>query len=365
MTFFYPAPAVFRSRTRQAVLPALLSIALAAIGPMPAGAAPSSQATPEVSALVQEAPLRQGTLAQTETALGQVITATDKALAVAFQRNVQVLQVRVRAGEKVRRGQALITVQGAPGSDLTYVQALTGVRFATADLRRVQQLAGQQLATQAQVNAARKTLADAQAQLAAARAQGLGGGVQTITAPFDAIVLAVHTSPGAQVNAGSDALMLAPAGGIQAVVGVTPDVASALHAGQAVRVSAVFDADQSTSATVLAVGGVVDAQSHLVNVTLALPGQASGWMPGLAVQASMQLHPWHGWIVPRQAVLRDASGQAYVFQDDQGKARRVNVTVEIDQAEHSGIAGDLLANRPLVVLGNYELSNGMALRVAK
>ncbi len=365
MTFSPPVSMSQPRRVRHAALPAVLSIVLTIIGPMPASAEPSPLGAPVISALVHEAPLRQGSLAQTETALGQVITATDKSLAVAFQRNVQVLQVRVRAGETVRRGQALITVQGAPGSNLAYVQATTGVRFATSDLKRIEQLAGQQLATQAQVNAARKTLADAQAQLAAARAQGLGGGVQTITAPFDGIVLAVHASPGAQIGAGSDALMLAPAGGLQAVVGVTPDVASALHAGQAVRVSAVFDGDHSTSATVLAIGGVVDAQSHLVNVTLALPAQASGWMPGLAVQASMQLHPWRGWVVPRQAVLRDASGQAYVFQDDRGKARRVNVTVEIDQAEHTGIAGDLLANRPLVVLGNYEISNGMALRVAK
>ena len=76
----------------------------------------------------------------------------------------------------------------------------------------------------------------------------------------------------------------------------------------------------------------------------------------------MPLQSWAGWVVPRQAVLQDPSGQAYVFQDDHGLARRVNVRIEADQGERSAISGPLRASLPLVVLGNYEVHDGMALR---
>ena len=344
------------------LLPLLfLGLTLAAAVPGRAHA----ETAPTVSVLAQVAPLRQGQLAQTVHALGSVTTASSRTLAIAFPRQVQVRQVLVRTGQRVKQGQPLLTVQTAPGADLAYTQAQNAVRYAQADLQRVQQLAMQQLATETQVNAARKTLADAQAQLAAARQQGLGRGAHRTTAPFAGVVTAVQTTPGALLAAGSAALTLAPSAGLQAVVGVTPEVAAALVAGQPARLQPVFDPDKTDAATVLAIAGVVDPQSHLVNVTLALSPQAAGLLPGLAVQAQMDLRHWQGWVVPRQAVLRDASGQAYVFQDDHGKAQRVNVKIELDQAERTGISGPLNPGLPLVVLGNDELRPGMALRVAQ
>ena len=338
----------------------LLGLMLAAVVPGHVHA----MAAPAVSALVQVAPLRQGRLAQTVHALGSVTTASSQNLVIAFPRPVQVRRVLVRMGQRVKQGQPLLTVQTAPGADLAYTQARNAVRYAQADLRRVQQLAAQQLATEMQVNAARKTLADAQAQLAAAQRQGMGRGAHQTTAPFAGVVTAVQTTPGALLAAGSAALTLAPSAGLQAVVGVTPEVAAALVAGQPARLQPVFDPDKTNAATVLSIAGVVDPQSHLVNVTLALSPRATGLLPGLAVQAQMDLRQWQGWVVPREAVLRDASGQAYVFQDDHGKAQRVNVKIELDQAERTGISGPLHPGLPLVVLGNYELRPGMALRVA-
>jgi RND family efflux transporter MFP subunit len=342
---------------------ALAFIALALIGLTQPQA--GAQTTADVSAQVQVAPLRQGPLAQTVHALGSVTTASSQTLAIAFPRQVQVRQVLVRIGQRVKRGQPLLTVQTAPGADLAYTLARNAVRYAQADLLRVQQLATQQLATETQVNAARKTLADAQAQLAAAQQQGMGSGAHQTTAPFAGVVTAVQTTPGALLAAGSAALTLAPSADLQAVVGVTPEAAATLVAGQPASLQPVFDPDKTAAATVLSIAGVVDPLSHLVNVTLALSPQAAGLLPGLAVQAQMDLRHWQGWVVPREAVLRDASGQAYVFQDDHGKAQRVNVKVELDQAEHTGISGPLNPSLPLVVLGNYELRPGMALRVAK
>jgi RND family efflux transporter MFP subunit len=345
---------------RATIAAALLAVLATAFGAARA-------ADPQPTALVRVAPLRQGELSVDVDAYGHVELAASRSVVVSFPRPVRVTAVDVRVGQRVHRGQPLLRCAAAPGSDLAWRQARAALRQARAALARSRRLAAQQLASQAEVDAARRALADARAQLDAARAQQLDVKVQIVRAEFDGVVEAVAVAPGAQLGAGTEALRLAPGTALQAVVGVSPEVAAQLRAGQPARVDAVFDASAATTARVAQVAGALDARSRLVDVTLELPqpAAAAAWLPGAAVQAAFALQPWHGWVVPRQAVLRDARGQAYVFQDDHGRARRVDVALQRDSAEASGISGPLDAKLPLVVLGNYELADGMALRVQR
>ena len=327
-------------------------------------AAASARADAAVSALVRVQALQRGELLHSVHAVGTVQTASGRTLQVSFARPVMVREVLVRAGQRVRRGEPLLVVAAAPAARAAYLQARDALHFARADLRRVRELAKQQLATRSQLDAARKAVADARAALAAATAQGLGRVVQRVDAPFDGVIDAVAAAPGAQLAAGATALRLAPSADLQAVVGVDPRDALRLHPGTTARLQAVFDPAEHTRATVLSVAGRVDPATGRVDVALALPATAHWLLPGLAVQAAMPLRAWRGWVVPRQSVLRDAQGRAYVFQDDHGRARRVDVDVEADEGERSAISGPLQASLPLVVLGNYELHDGMALRTA-
>ena len=307
--------------TRHPLIPAaaLLAGTLGAVAPALADPAPS--------ALVRTAALQRGVLTRHATAVGTVRTASGGTLSVDFARPVRVLRVLVRPGQGVRRGQALLEVGNAPAADAAYAQAREALRFAKAELGRLLQLQRQQLATQSQVDAARRNLADARATLAAQQAQGLDQARQIVRAPFDGLVQSLQATPGLQLAAGVVALSLAPHAGLQAVVGVDPRQAAELAPGTVARLASVFD-------------------------------------PTRSVQATLPLHSWKGWLVPRQAVLRDADGQAYVFQDDHGHARRVSVRVRGDEGERSAISGPLRPSLPLVVLGNYELKDGMALRTS-
>ncbi len=333
---------------------AALAVAAAICHPAFADTAPS--------ALVRTAALQRGTLTQSLDAVGTVRTASGGTLSVDFARPVRVRRVLVRAGQSVHRGQALLEVDNTASGDAAYAQAREALRFAKAELQRQLRLQQQQLATQSQVDAARRSLADARATLAAQQAQGMGRAQEMLRAPFDGVVQVVQATSGMRLAASATALSLAPREGLQAVVGVDPRDASELRPGTAARLRSVFDPEQSVKATVLDVAGRVDPASGRVEVRLAL-GAAPRWLlPGLAVQARLPLHAWSGWLVPRQAVLRNADGQAYVFQDDHGHARRVTVQVQGNQGERSAISGALAPSQPLVVLGNYELKDGMALR---
>ena len=69
--------------------------------------------------------------------------------------------------------------------------------------------------------------------------------------------------------------------------------------------------------------------------------------------------------MPRAAVLKDDKG-AYVFQiTPQNRARRVAVVMQIENGDRYGVDGYIDASQGLVVSGNYELKDGMAVRVSK
>lgn len=69
-------------------------------------------------------------------------------------------------------------------------------------------------------------------------------------------------------------------------------------------------------------------------------------------------------VVPRAAVLSDRKG-TYVFQvTPKHTAQRVDVVVRVESGNRYGVDGPLDAAEPLVVTGNYELRNGMAVRMA-
>jgi membrane fusion protein (multidrug efflux system) len=66
--------------------------------------------------------------------------------------------------------------------------------------------------------------------------------------------------------------------------------------------------------------------------------------------------------VPRNAVLYN-NDKAYVYVANNGKAEQRMVTVGDDNGKYVEVSKGLAPNEKVVVLGNYELQNGMALRM--
>ncbi|MFI4969347.1 MAG: efflux transporter periplasmic adaptor subunit, partial [Lysobacterales bacterium] len=67
------------------------------------------------------------------------------------------------------------------------------------------------------------------------------------------------------------------------------------------------------------------------------------------------------WAVPRAAVLHDEKGE-YLFQIDNGHAKRVAVTVRNPDGDTVGVQGPLDAQAKVIVLGAYELNDGDAVQ---
>jgi hypothetical protein len=83
---------------------------------------------------------------------------------------------------------------------------------------------------------------------------------------------------------------------------------------------------------------------------------------GAAVQAEVVRGAHPGLTAPRAAVVFDETGP-HVFTVAGGKARRVFVTVGLDQGDQVEIRGPIAPGAQVAVEGAYELQHGMAVKV--
>ncbi len=319
--------------------------------PLLAADAPSVQ--------VQTVLLKQQPMADTVSGYGVVSPDTRALQTVSLPRPGQIVGLLVSAGQLVKKGAPLLEFASGASATLGYRQARQAVHFAQSEVMRIEQLAGQQLATQSQLAAAKKTLADAEAALRAQETMGSDRALERVTAPFDGVVVTLQAAQGDRLAAGAPVLQLARAGGQRVLLGVEPGDVARVRAGMAVSVAPVFDPEHEVPGRVQQVFGMINPQTQFVDVLVAVPG--GGLMPGMRVHARIALSRKAEWVVPRSAVLRDAQG-AYIFQVRAGKARRVNVQTGIERGGLIAVHGAFSASEPVVSLGNYELRDGMAVR---
>ena len=328
----------------------------------PADPEPAKPEDAQSTVLVQTVLVRHQPLTETVALYGEVVQDVGASENVSFARPVLVSKLLVSAGQPVHRGQPLLEVVTDPNAASVYAQAQSARVAARREFSAQQELASERLTTQSQLATARKNLADAEAAFDAQRELGASPGVQLVRATRDGVVVTLAVQQGDRVQAGSTVLQLAKAGGQSALLGAEPEDARRLAPGMVVKLSPVFGGD-AVAASIVQVFAVINPQTRLVDVAVRISAGFSQLLAGQKVRGEIALSSPDLWTVPRAAVLEDADG-AYLFQISAGKAKRVAVTIRVQNGEIDGVEGVIDPTLPVVVLGNYELSNGAAVRIA-
>lgn len=313
------------------------------------------------SVLVTVTTMREGSLAHTINAYGAVLSLPSARRTITSQTSETVGDVHVRQGDEVAAGAPLLQLTPSPQMAATYAQAVSALREAEQLLARTHELFKQHLATAQQLANARKSESDARATLKALKAQGVGGS-RTLRAPFRAIVSRVLTSPGALVSSGTPLVDLVKPDDLTLRVGVTPTEARRVDPGDSVRIT-TLGGGQTMTGTVSRRGSAIDPATGLVSVDITLPPNTL--FPGETAEAVITVGQTQGYVVPHAAILVDQHGNPYVVQADGRKARKVSVHVVGTHGDKDAIRGaGLNAGQPLVLAGNYQLDDGMAIRFA-
>lgn len=336
---------------------AWLLAAAAGLLTMPLRAAPDSG--PEPSVLVRTTPVTKGRLPRVVVAYGTAQTnpaAHDSLMAPIA---ATVATVFVRVGQAVAKDEPLLELRPTPSTSAAYAAAVSERRLARSELERTRKLLGESLATGQQLAAAEKADSDALAGLAALQAQGAEG-PSMVRAPSAAVVTGVTAVAHAMVAEGAPLLELARANGLVLVCGVIPGQAATIKAGDKVTITALGGAG-TYAAQVGLRGAVVDPANGLVPIEISLP--AGSLLPGQAAQASITTAMVDGFVVPHAAILVHDSGDTYVVQAVNGTAKTVPISILLASGAMDAIDGPLDAAAPLILAGNYQLQDGMKVRL--
>jgi RND family efflux transporter MFP subunit len=327
-------------------------LSLAACGAPP----PSAAETPSVLVWTQT-PVR-GSIPDTVTAYGTAVPAINGGTTLSVQSDGRVLQLFATPGEAVHTGQRLLDFEISEAARSNYEQALSALKLARDEQIRTARLLAQQLATRDMLAKADKAVGDAQAALnALERAYG-GKPRQTLVAPFDGVVSAIPVAQGARVQPGTALITLTRTDGLVVTVGVEPAQRHRLQLGQPAQLEALGSPGPASSGKLVRIDHMLNPTTRLVDTDVAVSGTL---MQGETFRARIELGRIEGWLVPHDAVLSDTHGP-YVFQVAAGKAVRVAVKLLGSDGTTSVMDGPVDPHRLLVTQGNYQLSDGMAVR---
>lgn len=323
------------------------------------GAASDDGDSRAISAAVTTQAVHQGSLPDIVSAYGSAAPSIDAASTLSIQAEGAVTQFAVTAGTAVHRGQRLLTFTLSPAAVSAYQQARTALSVARAQRDTTAQLLSHQLATRDQLAQADKAAGDARSALAALpRQQGDGGTIELVAAD-DGMVNTIVATRGETLQPGAALLSLARSGGDLVSVGVEIDPQHAPVPGDP-AILIPMGAGATLRGVVKRVAGMLDPRTHLQNVDITAAGPV---ITGMGYRADITVGQWHGWLVPRDA-LTGSGTSWHVFQVADGKAAKVPVTIAGESDTISVVSGALDARRPLVVVGNTQLEDGMAVRVA-
>lgn len=306
---------------------------------------------------VATAPVQSGSIAPTAPAWGTVQPDPDRLRTLALPRAAIIAQVHVRSGQTVAAGAPLLDFTTAPAVRQDHAQATSALDYARRALARNERLFAEQLATRADVDAARRDLRDAQSRLAALAAVGAGSYADTLRAPVAGIVTEVLLMPGARVAADTPAVSIADRQALVAVLGIEPETAARIATNASASVSGVFGSAPAFTGQVTVVQAMADPVTHLIGALVPIPADAAGYPLGAALRAEIELPAETALRVPRAALLADGGG-TYVFAVRQGKARRVEVRTGVPVGDDLIVSGALQADERVITTGGRELGDG-------
>ncbi len=346
-----------RGRRRMIILGAIAAIALVVVAIALLTSRGSSGGAPQAAAGAGQVPTVT-VVVPGQTQVGRVVSASgplgarrDQPVGIAGSGG-RVTRVLVDAGSWVRAGQALAivdrSVQAQQAAQLAaqIEAAKAQAALAQSDYDRALALQGRGFISKAEIDskkaardAAYAQVKVAQAQLAATRAQI---NQLNVVAPTSGLILSRSVEVGQIVSPGSGALFrLAEGGDMEMRAQLAQQDLTYVHVGMPAQVTPV-GATQSAAGTVWQVAPVIDPQSRLGEVRIAVPYTAA-MRPGGFAEAKITAGATTAPLLPQSAVLSDDKGNyVYIVNGKKEVERRVITVGTVDErgvAITSGLSG--------------------------
>jgi RND family efflux transporter MFP subunit len=279
----------------------------------------------------------------------------------------RVVRVLADAGTWVHAGQVLAivdrSVQAQQAAQLAAQidAARANAALAQSNYERALALQGRGFVSKAEIDSKKATrdaayaqVRVAQAQLAATRAEI---GRLNVTAPAAGLVLERNVEVGQIVGAGSPALFrIAEGGQMEMRAQLSQQDLAQVHVGMPASVTPV-GSQRSVSGTVWQVAPVIDPQSRLGDVRIAVPYDPT-MRPGGYAEARITAGTASAPLLPQSAVLSDDEGNYVYIINARNQVERRNIKIGAFNDNGVAIAAGLSGNEAVVLSAGPFLNPG-------
>ena len=357
-------------RKRIIVIVAAVAVALLALGLMmmrggeeaaPAGAQAGGQ-VPTVTVVVPG----RSQVGRTIVASGPLAARRDQPVGIAGSGG-RVVRVLVDAGSWVGAGQVLAVVdrsvqsQQAAQLSAQIDAARANAALAQNNYERAIALQARGFVSKAEIDSKRATrdaanaqVRVAQAQLAATRAEI---GRLNVTAPTSGLILARNVEAGQVVGPGSGALFrMAEGGAMELRAQMSQQDLAFVRVGMPATVR-IIGSDQDLSGSVWQVSPVIDPQSRLGEVRIAIP-YSPGIRPGGFAEARISGGATTAPLLPQSAVLSDSKGNYVYIVNAKNEVERRGIKIGTVDGEGVTIAEGLNGTEAVVLSAGPFLNPG-------
>jgi RND family efflux transporter MFP subunit len=315
-----------------------------------------------VTASVRVVPVQKGTLESRISAFGSIVPAPGAAQTISVAYECRVASIAVSEGQLVAAGTPLLTVTDSPDAFLALQQARIDEQAAETQLQQTSKRHDLKLADNGQLALAEQVFQSAQARLKSMESRHMEG-TQALRAKAPGVVIRIPVQVGAVLPPGSSLVELTDLQRLESRLGVEPQDAVHLRPGGFLTLSVVDgNSTATTQARIRTVSPTINPITRLMDVFVSLP-RGHTFVLGQYINGKVLATEKEGLIVPYAAVLPDEGGYV-LFTIRDGHAVRHQVQVLLQSGDRVQVTGqDLTSSEPVVVQGNYELQNGMAVRV--
>ena len=309
----------------------------------------------------------------------------------------QVLTLSVSEGDKVSKGQTLLSVDTSTvtstmsslresynatktATDKAIENAQISVQQAQLAVENTEALLEAGAAAEQDLTKAKQGLEQAQAGVAQARAQQAASLAQiqasmdqinkqaslgTVTAPCAGTVTTVNVVQGGMASSAQPAVVIAEDSRVKIKASVSEDVFAGLHVGDSAGVQISVLSDEVKTAKILSLPAAANQQTNLYDVSVSVPDGTDPAIGSFATVISYTDRRENTLSVPTECVLTGNDNERYLFTVDEGgtTAKRVTVETGLVGKTQTEITSGLTAGDRVVTKGQSYLSDGSAVRV--
>jgi membrane fusion protein (multidrug efflux system) len=267
--------------------------------------------------------------------------------------------IYVKVGDHVNAGETLVQLDNSVLKQ-QIAQAETQVGLMKTLFDRQKNLWDQKIGTEVQFLQAQTNLQSAQKQVAGLRQQA---DLYRIVSPINGTVDQMDLKLGQAASPGATAIRIVNTESLKVKANVPESYAANIHQGDKVKV-VVPDANDSVVAKVTFAAKVIDPASRSFAIEIQLPGSKTIRPNMTAVLKIADYSKASALVIPLNAIQKSENGD-FVFVNDNGVAKKKNITEGASYGGKSEIKSGLTAGDQLITDGASEIEDGDKVKVLK